>query len=325
MDDTATQSGSAATGPASFSDASLTWSDAPPASTPTTDGTLAANASADATAPPATDAPADGSPQQMGEPPKERWNDILANARTKAAEEALAPVAWARDIPQQEFQQIQQLARTLSANPIEGLQQLIAEVRKDPRYDAELKSLAARALSHGRQQAADNAEPEFLLPQADGSIAFDPNAFAQWKQWNQRQLLAAMNQELQPLKQSHEQQQQAAAAAQEQQRIDHFASSEFAEMQTWQGMDSPEAHAAVANEMAAMRINPSDPNEVRLAARIAWQKVIVPTLSKKAEATMLDSLKRNAAAASSINPGSAAASTPKSVTRFSDLPADAWR
>src|SRR6185369_16249333 len=120
------------TGPASFSDLpSTAWSDASSASTPTSDVAPTDNAGAATTAPPVETQTPEGQPQQAGEPPKERWADILSNARTKAAEEALAPYAWAKQIPQQEFQQIQNLARTLSADPVAGLQQLIAEIRKD--------------------------------------------------------------------------------------------------------------------------------------------------------------------------------------------------
>jgi hypothetical protein len=48
-------------------------------------------------------------------------------------------------------------------------------------------------------------------------------------------------------------------------------------------------------------------------------------MSSKAESRVLDNLQRKAAASTSVNPGSAAPSTPKRIDSFSQLPADAWK
>lgn len=324
------ETGTATTGPASFSDTSLTWTEDSSASTPSSETTPAASASADATVPPAADTPPDGSTPAAGEPPKERWADILTNARTKAAEEALAPLAWAQGINPQEFSQIQTLARQLygGGNPVEGLQTLIAELRKDPQVEAQIRSFAAKTLAQ-RSQPAEPQEPQPDLPiqLEDGRVVHLYSAEQQAKReaFLQRQWLASVQQELQPLKQAHEQTQQQAAAVARQQQVDTFVSTTFADVQTWPGMQDKAALAAVAKELSNARIDESDPREVSLALNAAYRKVVLPTLSQRTEASLLDSLQRKAAASTGVNPGSAAATTSKPIRSFSDLGPEAWR
>jgi hypothetical protein len=270
----------------------------------------------------------DGQPQQTGEPPKERWADILTNARTKAAQEATAQFeaqyGWAKQIDAQEFQSVQQLARTLSANPIEGLQNLIAEIRKDPQYDAALKSLAARALSQRSQQQP--AEPQMVQVQLeDGSVITvprDPNA---WLAQQQQQWEAGLDQKLQPLRHTHEQLQAERQAQAQQLAVNSFVSTTYADVQTWPGMDTAEARSTVAKALAQARIDPSDPREVQIALNAAYRTHIVPTLTRAAEGRLLDNLKTNARASTSVNPGSSAPSAPQTITRFDQLPPEAWR
>jgi hypothetical protein len=73
----------------------------------------------------------------------------------------------------------------------------------------------------------------------------------------------------------------------------------------------------------------NDPAEIErhlnIAYRTVMRDVVLPKLSAKSETSVLENLQRKAAASTSVNPGSAAASTPRKVTRFSDLPPEAWR
>jgi hypothetical protein len=321
--------GSTTTGPTSFSEMpSSAWSDAPSASAPSSESTQT-DPSAATTTPPVETAPGEGQPQQ-GEPPKERWNDILANARTKAAQEANAQFeqqyGWAKQIPQAEFQQVQQLARTLSADPIQGLQQLIAEVRKNPQYDAQLKSLAARALSQ-RSAPQIPAEPQMVNVQLeDGSVVPMPRDPAAWLAHHEQRWLSQIEQKFQPVTRTIENLQQREAAAERAQQIQAFTDTTFNDAVTWQGMDSKDNQIAVAQRMAQMGIpDDASPEAVKLALHTAWRQVVVPKLAQSTEAKLLDSLKTKAAASSSVNPGSAAPSASRQVTRFQDLGPDSWR
>ena len=323
---TADTTGSATTGPATFSDTSLSWSEDSSASTPSPESTPAADASADATVPPAADATTDGSTPAHGEPPKERWDAILSNARQKAAEEALAPYAWAKSVDQREFQQIQSIARHFtSGNVVEGLQNLIAEIRQDPQHDAALRSLHAKALAAARGQATAPTEqepqPDLPIQLEDGRVVHLYSAEQQAKReaFLQKQWMQGVQQELQPLKQTHEQLQAQRAAYEQQQRVDHFVTTTYADAQTWPGMADQANQKAVAQAMQAMGLpNDASPERVSLALNEAYRKVVLPTLNQKAQSELLDSLKTKAAASSSVNPGSAGASAARSPRSFYD-------
>jgi Fe-S cluster biosynthesis and repair protein YggX len=321
-----TDTGSTTTGPTSFSDTSLTWTEDSSASTPSPESTPPASASADATVPPAADASTEDTTPGAGEPPRERWNDILANARAKAAEEAIAPLSWAKQVSQQEYQQVAELAKRASADPIGYLQDFIKELQGSPEHAAQLRSLAARALAQRQAQPTESQEPEFMLPQPDGSIAFDPAGFASWKQWQQKQLLAQVQERLQPYQQTHEQLQAERAAAKEHHESQQFASTVTADVKTWPGV-TEDAMKAMADVIRTDPKLPAKPTYADLdaATNRAYRAVVAPTLTQKAQAKLLDNLQQKATASTSVNPGSAAAGSPRAVHRFSDLPPDAWK
>jgi hypothetical protein len=302
-----------------FQSAESTSSDA---GTPTPDGS---SAPVDTTAQPegATTQPAVAatvvSPsteptKPQGPIPFDDHKRILENAR-KANDEYRQRVGWAEQIDPQEFQQVQQLARTLSANPIEGLQQLIGEIRKDPQYDAQLKSLAARALSQRSQPAP--AEPEMVQVQLeDGSVVMMPRDPQAWLAHQQRQWEANLEQRLQPLQKTHEQLQAERQALQQQQQIEHFVTSTMTDVTTWQGMETKEAQAALANDLAQARINPNDPREVRDALNNSYRRVIVPTLLTGSRQAVLNDIQRQAGA-STVNPSQSGTRAPKTMEQMS--------
>ena len=238
---------------------------------------------------------------KQGPIPFEVHTKALENARTKERDAALKEwkekFGWAEQVNPQEFQQLQQIARHFAGgNPIEGLQSLLAEIRKDPQHDAALRSLAAKQLAAARSQQHTDAEPEFLVSQADGSMAFDPARFAEWKQWNQRQLLAQVEQKVQPFHEMAKALQDREAAVAKQADVTRYVDSTFADVKTWPGMDSEANQKAVADALSAMRINDDDPREVTIALNAAYRQAVLPKLSQAEHASTLASLKQKAAA-----------------------------
>jgi hypothetical protein len=307
MEGTATSTGSTTTGPTSFSDPSLTWSGDSSASTPT-ESTPAASASAETTSPSAETTLPDGTTPAQGEPPKERWNDILANARTKATQDAQAQFeqqyGWATKVNPQEFQQVSQLARTLSANPIEGLQQLIAEVRKDPQYDAQIRSLAARALAQGRQPAAP-AEPQMVQVQLeDGSVVSLPRDPQAWLAHQQQQWTAAMEQKLQPLQQTHEQLQAERAAAVQQEQRSALHHDDVWTCATWPGMDGGEPGPSRERwRRLPDRSQRSPRSAARGLERGVAHAVVAPSSARRRKPSCWIPSKPKRRPSSSVNPG----------------------
>ena len=326
---TPTDTGAATIGPTSFSDQSLTWTEDSSASTPDPASPDTASATADATVPPVDASTPDGTTPTAGAPPQERWDTILANARAKAAEEAVAPLAWAKDVSPQEFQQIRQIAAHFSkGDVVTGLQEMIAEARKDPAVEAQIRSFAAKTLAQ-RSQPPVNQEPQADLPiqLEDGRVVHLYSADQQAKReaFLQQKWMQEMRQELQPLQQTHETLQAERKALAQQQEISQFVTSTFEDVKTWPGMDDVANQKAVAHALAQIQLKSDDPREVSLALNAVYRQTVLPTLNSRAQSTLLDSLKTKASASSSVNPGSAAASSPRAVSRFSDLPPEAWK
>jgi hypothetical protein len=319
---TGSDSGAVTTGPATFSDPSLSWSEDSSSSTPSADSTLAASASADATDPPVIDAPTEDPTPGAGEPPKERWNDILANARAKAAEDAIAPYSWAKSVSQEEFNQVRQMAQRAGADPIGYLQDFIKELQSSPEHAAQLRSLAAKALAQ-RTQPTEPQEPQPDLPiqLEDGRVVHLYSAEQQAKReaFLQQQWMQAVEQKIQPFRQTHEQLQAERQQAQAAQANTEFATSITADVKSRPGVDDA-AMKAMAAEIAQDRLLPATPSydQLALATERAYRKVVLPTLSQQAQAKLLDNLQQKATASTSVNPGSASPSAPRSPRSFHD-------
>jgi hypothetical protein len=312
--------GSTTTGPATFAEAFA--ADASSASSPVSES-AAAPSGADTTALPA-DQTTDGVTPAQGEPPKERWADILENARTKAREEEraqYAQVEWAKSVSQQEFQQIADMARKASTEPIAYLQDFIKELQTHPTYGPQLKSLAAKALSQRTAPQGPDLTP-LQVQMEDGRTVplYSADQIAALKsQW-----LAEAEQKFQPYTKTLEDLQAERVHAQKAQEQERFVSTTYADLVTWPGMDDQANRKAVAEELAR-NVKTDDPRDISLALNAAYRKVVLPKLASKSESSVLENLQRKAAAATSINPGSAASTSPRPVKSFSDLPPEAWR
>lgn len=321
MEDTGTVSGGNSSGPTSFTDSSLTWSDASPASTP----------DAQSTTPPAAEQPGTeqaASPQTTEDErspfiPRARFDEI--NTRLKERETALSDwqqYAWAKQIQPGEFQQLHSIAKHFAGgDAVAGVQSLLAELRKDPQINAALNSLAAKQLAALRNQPHEpdaNAEPKYLVQQADGSVVFDPNAHTQWQQWFQRQLLSQVEQKFEPVTKTIGDLQAEKAAAQQAQAVESFTNTTLADLKTWPLMDDDANLKLVGEELAKAQVDPNDARAIQLAVHTIYRTHIVPKLSAKSESSLLETLQRKAAASTSVNPASAAASAPGKVTSFYD-------
>lgn len=142
-----------------------------------------------------------------GEPPRERWDSILENARKKAREDTLAAHKDHLEIVQR-----------LQADLPGTLAQLLEEASGDPRFSEQMTSRAAAILAARTQAAKANAEPEPDLQTADGALVYSADQLRKWHQWNQTQTeqkLTAQFAPLQQLQQRLEQHQQAQAVIKE--------------------------------------------------------------------------------------------------------------
>lgn len=127
-----------------------------------------------------------------GEPPRERWDAILANARKKASEDALAEHRDALEI-------VQRLKSDFSGT----LAQLLEEGAADPRFAESLTSRAAAILSARNKAAKADTEPEpdAVTRYEDGTTepSYTPTQLRKWSEWRERQIEKKLDEKYRPL------------------------------------------------------------------------------------------------------------------------------
>jgi len=242
-----------------------------------------------------------------GEPPRERWDTILANARTKARDEALA-----------EHKDGLEIINRLRSDFGGTLEQLIEEASADDRYSARIVAKAAALLNARKAQAKQDTEPEPDLQLQDGTLAYSADQNRKLQDWNKRQLLKEMGEQFKPLQSlqervaKHEQNQQQAKEA--------YAIAEKRGA-LWKTMPFFEDHkaailerqAAIYTEIAAT--GQFDPVQAPWdAMQRAYSEVVTTNALPKLQTQQTDSLVASAArkrAASSSEPGAAAPAQPR--------------
>ena len=140
-----------------------------------------------AIAPPQNVAKPDGA---KGEPPPERWDSILANARSKARDETLAEHRDRLDI-------IDRLQQDFPGT----LAQLIEEGAADPRFSEQITSRMAAFTAARGQAAKANTEPEADLQTSDGALVYSADQLRKWSQWNAKAAEEKMTAQFKPLQQ----------------------------------------------------------------------------------------------------------------------------
>jgi hypothetical protein len=314
-DDTFTAADFAPAPSGDTSTASPATETAAPVDTAASEGAATTEPVADTTGSPSTEQP------KAGPIPFDAHKTALENARTKAVEEWKAKYGWAEQVDAAEFQQLQQIARHFAGGDvINGLQHLIAEIRKDPQYDAALRSLAAKQLAAARSQSAEPQEPQADLPiqLEDGRVVHLYSAEQQAKReaFLQQKWLSQVKQEFSPLVKTHEDLQTERAAYAKQVEVGRYVESTFKDVTTWPGMDDPANQKAVANALATMRVNDDDPREVSLALNAAYRQVVLPTLHSASRRAVLTTLNEQANA-STVNPAATSTRAPKSMDEMS--------
>mgnify|MGYP001613959306 CR=1 FL=1 len=91
----------------------------------------------------------------------------------------------------------------------------------------------------------------------------------------------------------------------------------------WPGMDNAEKVAELKTWLADQPLTTGDPREVELLLNKGYRRIILPTLSARAQSAQLDKLQQQAHASSGVNPGSAAPSAPGRAKSFYD-PSLTW-
>lgn len=282
----------------------------------------------------ATTLPA-GSPEspqpRTAEPPQEKWPQILDNARKKAADEAWAGYEPLRGIPAAQVSEMVSWWQKAAQNPDEFLTNtflehrdpmalidaLVTKVQQHPTHGQSFKSFIGKRLAAMRNQQPETEPPSPFVPQPDGSVAFDPAAYAQREEWIKRQAIASMSGEIAPIKQLIEQQKQQQAAAEQQRSVDTFADNATKDFLTWPGMEDEATRKQVVLDFYERTKHHSlNDDQLKYELAMAHQRVTYPTLSKRERERAVHDINQTAAAGS-INPARTSTQAPKSVDQMS--------
>lgn len=250
-----------------------------------------------------TAAPADSATTTTttGEPPQERWADILANARTKAAEERdthwRQNYGWAEQVNRDQVASMVEYFNRAKSDPNSFLQEYVEHIAAtNPQALAQARSLFARQLAAGR--GGDDPEPPADRQAEDGTLLYSAPQLKKWHEWNWRQQQAWVTEQIQPLQHHRQQSEQAAKVAELQRAAHQEASAVIAEAKTWPGFEKHQAEIRSAME--------ADP---KLSLERAYIRVTAKTLPQEAQAEVVAQFKEKAQAATE-KPG-AAPSKPK--------------
>lgn len=246
-----------------------------------------------------------------GEPPKWRWQDILANTRETTAKEVETRI-------RQEMEQRYEWAKVIGDHERDGLLTWRAAMNGDPQAIARIKATpeAMKWLSglHTEpEQPQADPEPEPDLQTADGTPVYSATRQREWREWNNRQLLGQVKQEIQPLLQAHQmtkvERENAAHEAKSAQAISKLMESD-PEFKS----HSKEVAEAIKADPFLVEMTVNHPDKALL---FAWERVkltkVLPGKAQASEAAVLANAQQRAVA-STANPGAPAPSAPKKFT-----------
>lgn len=271
-------------------------SGAPTAGTGSTQSTTAPATQASASP---TTAAAASTPAPSGEPPRERWDDILNNTRTKTRAEVEA-----------EYRQKYGWADQFSERPYEFVEAWMDQLAQHPQYGPQLFGKAARMLQSRRGVAqATNEEPQPDVPimDANGNLTgqtYSAKQLKAWRDWDWQQKQSALDERLGPLEQRAKQFEEAQVMAQVQQQSDEFARTTLGELR-----QDPYFKENESKVKAALMAHPEWGDNIHRAFHHVLQTEVYPSIQRNAEGKVLDTLKTQAAGGS-IRPDGAGAATP---------------
>jgi hypothetical protein len=294
----------------------------------TTAATPAPAATQQAQPDPSAQAPVSTDPQveTKGEPPKWRWQDILANARETSAKEAETRV-------RQEFEGLKDF-QGLSADERAGLLTWHRAMRGDSAALAHVSTVARtnpqvaqmlKGLITPEPQAQPAARPEsesepnFVVHGPDGRVAIDVDKLSEWRAWSHRQAVseakAFVQQEIAPLKgvaaTFHQREAQATYNTTVAGVIAKMkAADPVFEKHTKDVAETLQKDARLLSMALGDDTRAADPET---ALEIAWSRVyrgvVLPAQQSQTEAQVLANLQRQAVAATT-SPATATATTP---------------
>jgi hypothetical protein len=212
------------------------------------------------------------------------------------------------------------IAQRMVEDPIGFMRDYTAELaQRDPTLATQVRSEAARTL--GARQPQGPPPPDVQIVNERGEVTgstYSEKGLQAYAAWRDQQLLAKMQQEFAPFKHERDQRIQNEQQRQLTAQVESAADSVMAEVSEILdigdlGKLTPDEQGLLS-EVAAQMETGLSAHKAALAVRKAK---IAPQAQQKAQAAVLDSLNKKAAA-NGVNPSGAAVSSTKRPTSFND-------
>src|SRR3990167_3022867 len=159
--------------------------------------------------------------------PRARFDEV--NTQKGQLADQLKQYEWAKDYRPEDVQSVASWTRAFARDPVSAVLHAIQTIEANPQHAQALRSHFARTLGARRpSEPVAEPEPEPDLQAADGTLVYSAPAQKAWREWNIRQLTAALTksfeEKLQPLQRVAQTFQQRESATQ----ADHEASNAIA-------------------------------------------------------------------------------------------------
>lgn len=240
-----------------------------------------------------------GAQPQSGEPPRERWDSILSNARTKAAQEA-------RQAAESEFNQRFQPYKDFETDPWTAVQQWLEKAERHSVFGPMVK----QHYQSRQQQAHPQAEPQPDVPIVDGNgqvtgKTYSAERLNEWQQWHHQQNQAALDARLSPLEARAK-----ADAEREQVRQLNERSAQWAAQTMTELRKQPYFKENEQKIGQALLDHKEFGSNIHQAYNYILATEILPNLSAREAQSVINSL-QDAGNATTVAPGTTTAGKPK--------------
>lgn len=283
--------------------------------TPSPETAAAAPASVDAIAPPAETVPTDGITPEPGPLPFKDHKRIL-DGRTQERDtfkQQLDQLSWAKSVDRGAYEEGARIGQLYQTDKPAFIRQLLAEASQNPELMPLVRSEAARVLgTRSQPPPVEDLEPDIPVMDANGQVVSQTYSADRVQKIVARAVQDAITKEVGPMRQDFQSRQAAEKVAAAQKQVDSYVTDSYSHL-----VDVLPGFKA--HEQAIAKVMETIPGDPIVAAQKAWHQVVGSKLSNASEtqAKQLEDLKTRAAA-STVNPATAASATHHRPTSFLD-------
>lgn len=242
-------------------------------------------------------------PGAPSEPPKERWNDILANARTKARTEA-----------ESEFKQRYSKYDTFERDPWTGVSGWLEQASQHSIYGPMVQGWVEKYVEgilakSGPESFGEEPKPDIPVVDDRGQVThhvYSDGKLREWHKWQKQHDERGLNERLRPMEQQLQSYQQAAQQAAQQQAAHQH-------LQQFESLPYFKEHKdKIAKAFAD---HPEWGANVHAAYTHVLVNDILPTLATAERKQVVDSLNSNASSGT-VNPAGTTVASPHKFKSF---------